>query len=301
MSQPAARRLVTADRDVAAAYQSVQVSALLPGETQSITALGTGSSARPYPFSVAAGRLYRAPGEAVASQGLLAAAHLRVGEYIRMPVGGVPVIFHIVGRVIEPEYSGQVLAFGIDTLAQAGAVPPPEFYSLVLRRGISAGAAQARLQRASRGRLEVAQPVNPAGSLGVVRMMLAGLFAVLALIGLTSLFTAAAVGLRDHLRDVGVLQAMGLTPRQAAASMVISTSVLALTATLGGAALGMAVSSRLINLGGQVYGIGAGISSPPSAVAVLAAVATVIAVTTLAAIIPARQAVLRPAAGLVGP
>ena len=71
--------LVAADRDVAAVYRSVKVTALLPGETTTITTLGMGTSGRPYPFHVAQGRLYREPGEAVASQGLLDVSHLRVG------------------------------------------------------------------------------------------------------------------------------------------------------------------------------------------------------------------------------
>jgi putative ABC transport system permease protein len=296
-----ARRIIAADPDVTAAYRSVQVDALLPGETSTITTLGMGTSARPYPFHVAAGRLYRAPGEAVASQGFLDAAHLRVGELIRMPVGGVPVIFHIVGRIIEPEYDGQVLAYGLDTLSQAGAVAPPASYSLVLRGGVSPGAARMHLLRLSGGRLDVTEAVNPASQLGVVRMMLAGLIAVLALIGMTNLLTASSVGLRDHLRDVGVLRAMGLTPLQVMASLVTSTSVLALLAAGTGAAAGLALSSRLINLGGQAYGIGAGIGDPPPMAAIVAAVAITVIGAGAASIIPARRAAQAPIAVALGP
>jgi putative ABC transport system permease protein len=301
LDRGAAVKILTADTDVAAVYPSVTVSALLPGETSAITTLGMGSSARPYPFHVADGRLYHAAGEAVASQGLLAAVHLRVGEYIRMPVGGVYVIFHIVGRIIEPEYDGQVLASGIDTLTQAGAAPPPVYYSLVLRDGISAGAAAARLLRVSHGRLDVTQTGNPAASLGIVRPMLSGLFFVLALIGLTSLLTASAVGLRDHLRDVGALRAMGLTPGQVIASLVMRISVLALIATAGGVAAGLTLSSRLINMAGRFYGIGAGLGSPPSARATLVAAVAAVAVAALAALIPAQRAARIPVAATLGP
>ncbi len=79
LSTAQAGQLVDRDRDVAAVYPSVKLPALLPGETTTITTLGMGTSERPYPFHVAQGRLYRAPGEAVASQGLLGLAHLRVG------------------------------------------------------------------------------------------------------------------------------------------------------------------------------------------------------------------------------
>lgn len=294
-------RILDADPDVAARYPSVTVSALLPGDTSAITTLGVGDSRRPYPFHVVQGRLYRAPGEAVASQRLLDTVHgLRVGEYIRMPVGGVPVIFHIVGRIIEPEYGGQVLAYGIDTLTSAGTVPPPVSYSLVLRPGITPAAATRWLLRASGGRLDVVQAVDPAASLGIVRPMLAGLFIVLALVALTSLLTASAVALRDHLRDVGALRAMGMTPRQVMSSLVTRTTVLALVGTAVGMACGTVLTPKLIDVAGQAYGIGAGLGSSPSAGATLAAGGAVLVVAAAAAIIPARRVAEMPIAATLG-
>ena len=296
-----AAQIIAADRDAAATYRSVAVSTLLPGGTSTITILGTGSSPRPYPFHVADGRLYRAPQEAVASQGLLDAADMRVGNRIRVVVNGVPVIFHIVGRIIEPEYNGLVLACGIDTLTQAGVAPPPPFYSLVLRRGISPGAAASHLLHASGDRLDVAQNANPAAPLGIVRPMLAGLFGILALIGLTSLLTASSVGLRDHLRDVGALRAMGLTPRQVVGSLMTQMGVLALFATAAGGVCGFAVSPRLINLAGQAYGIGTGLGSPPSITATLAVAGGMLATAGAVAVIPARRAARTPVAAMLGP
>ncbi len=293
--------IIKTDRQVAAAYPLATVSALLPGETSTITTLGAGTSARPYPFHVAEGRLYGAPGEAVASQGLLNAVHLQVGEYLRMPVvGGISVIFHVVGRIIEPEYDGQVLAYGIDTLPPAGAVIPPLSYSLVLRPGVSPAAAAAHLLRVSGGHLDVTEAADPADDLGIVRPMLVALFLVLGLIGLTSLLTASAVGFRDHLRDVAALRAMGLTPGQVAASLVARTAVLALIAAAVGAAGGFVLSSRLINLGGQVYGIGAGLGSPPSAEATLVAAVAAITAAAAVALIPARRAASTSVAWTLG-
>jgi putative ABC transport system permease protein len=301
LSAAQALSIIASDRDVAADYPSVRVDALLPGETTTITTLGMGDSARPYPFHVVQGRTYRAPGEAVASQGLLDALHLQVGELVRMAIGGVPVIFRIVGRIIEPEYGGQVLGYGIDTLTQAGAALPPVSYSVVLRRGVTADGAAAHLLAASGGRLGVSEVTDPASQLGAVRMMLVGLIAVLALIGLTSLFTASAVGLRDQLRDVGALRAMGLTPLQVMTALVTSTSVLALIAVAAGAAAGLSLSSRLINLAARAYGIGAGIGRPPTAAAMVVAIAAAVAVSGLTATIPARRIARMTVAAALGP
>lgn len=114
----------------------------------------------------------------------------------------------IVGRVIEPEQDGEVLSFGVDSLAAKDALPP-RFYALVLRPGADATLVRARLQEQG---LEVTRAVNPAERLAVVRVIIVALVVVLALIGLANLLTASALGLRDHLLDLAVLKAMGLTP-----------------------------------------------------------------------------------------
>jgi putative ABC transport system permease protein len=300
LSATAARAAVFSDRQAAAVYPSVQLNALLPGDTTTITTLGMGTSARPFPFRVAAGHIYRAPGEAVASQGLLDVLHLKLGDFVRMPIGGVPVIFHIVGRIIEPEYDGQVLGYGLDTLAQAGAATPPS-YSLVLRPGIPASAARAHLLHGAGAGLDVSQVSDPADQLGIVRAMLTGLIAVLGLIGLTSLLTASAVGMRDHVRDLGVLRAMGLTPRQLATTLWTRTAVLALIGVAVGTTAGLLLATRLINAGAQAYGIGAGIGRPPSPAWLAVAVVVAVATASAAAILPARRAVRAPLAVVLGP
>jgi putative ABC transport system permease protein len=210
------------------------------------------------------------------------------------------VTFHIVGRIIEPEYGGKLLAYGTDALAAGGTSPPLLSYSLVLRHGISPATATEWLLKKSHGGLDVVQADNPANSLDIVRPMLAGLFIVLALIALTSLLTASAVGLRDHLRDVGALRAMGMTPRQVMGSLVTTTAVLALVGTAVGLVCGTVSTPRLINVAGQAYGIGAGLGRSPSISATLAAGGTILIAATAVAFIPARRAAATPIAPTLG-
>jgi putative ABC transport system permease protein len=302
LSPAQAGRLIAADRQVLAAYSSVRADALVPGETATITTLGMGTSARPYPFHVVQGSLYHAPEQAVATQALLDALRVQVGQFVRMWFGGVPVTFHIVGRIIDPQYGGEVLAYGRDTLTDEGAPAPVGFFSLVLRPGVSPAAAAARLTGMSGGRLDVQLVANPADQLGIVHVALAGLLAVLALIGLTSLLTASLLGQRDHARDVSVLQAMGLTPLQVRTALMMRTTVLALVAVLLGAGLGRLASNTLVNSASQLYGLGAGIGKPPSAAALAAAVVVAIGSAALAGIVPVRPGSSRvPAVTVLGP
>jgi putative ABC transport system permease protein len=296
-----ATRLIAADHDVRAAYECVQVVGLVPGETTTITTLGMGTSARPYPFDVVAGQLYHAPEQAVATQALLDAFGVRVGQFIQMYFGGVPVTFRIVGRIIDPQYGGEVLAYGRDTLAYEGAPSPAGFYSLVLRRGVQPAAAARRLQRLAGGRLVVGVVSNPADQLGSLRAALGGLIAVLALIALTGFLTSSRVGLRDHQRDVQVLRAMGLTPAQVKAAVVVRMTVLALAAAALGAAVGRAVSSDLISAMSETYGLGAGLGRPAPIGTVLIATALAVATAAVAGVLSARAQHHIPAAVVLGP
>jgi putative ABC transport system permease protein len=296
-----ASRLIAADPDVRAAYQCVQAIGLVPGETTTITTLGMGTSSRPYPFDVVSGQLYHAPEQAVATQALLDAFGVRVGQFIQMYFGGVPVTFRIVGRIIDPQYGGEVLGYGRDTLAYEGAPSPTGFYSLVLRRGVEPATAARRLLGLSDGRLVVGVVSNPADQLGILRAALGGLIAVLALIALTGFLTSSRVGIRDHQRDVQVLRAMGLTPAQVKTAVVVRMTVLALAAAVLGAAVGRAVSSDLISAISESYGLGAGLGRPAPLGTVLAATALAVATAAVAGVLSGRKRQQIPAAVVLGP
>jgi putative ABC transport system permease protein len=285
-----ALRTVSAHPDVVAAYPGTDVEALLPGQNRTVRVRALGTSSRPYPFAVPQGRVFGAPGEAVAGQGLLDALRASVGQRVRLTVGGAPLIVHIVGRNVETEDNGEVLSLGLDTLEQLGQAPPAGFYGVTLRRGADPATVRADLLRASGDRYDVRVVPNPAEQLSVVRVMIIGLVVVLGLIGLAALLTAIAVGLRDHARDLGALRAMGLTPRQVATTIVTSTSLVTLVAVVAGIALGLATSTRIIDLQARASGVGVGLGAPPSARTLLAVGTSAVAAAAAAALVPASRA-----------
>ncbi len=278
------------DPSVKAVYAEAQVDALLPGQTRTIQARAVGTSQRPYPFPVQDGRLYRTAGEAVAGQGLLDLLHVHVGDRVRLTIGGAPVIVHIVGRTIEPSLSGEVLSFGLDTLEQTPGTSPTLAYSVIVRHGADPNIVRSRLLRESGDHLDIQVTQNPARRLITVRVVVIGLVVVLALIGAANLLTATTVGLRDHMRDIVVLRAMGLTPRQVTTSLVTGTSVLALIAVVTGMGLGLSMSTRLIDLQGRSSGVGAGIGRPPTVLELAVAVILAMALAAMTAFSMARKA-----------
>jgi putative ABC transport system permease protein len=263
----------------------------LPGDNGTFTALAVGTSRGQgrYPFQVVQGNPYDAPDQAVAGQGFLSLMHLSVGDLTLISVDGVNVTVKITGRILDADYNGDVLAFGMDTLGTYGGPQPPGAYDVVLRPGLSPAAARADLLRWTNNQLVVSMVANPADSLGIVRVVIAISVVVLAVIGLASLLTATAIGLRDHRHETGVLAALGLTPRQVIATLVVNTTILTAIGVSLGVFLGLAVAPRLINMQGQNSGMGAGIATAPSSLMLAAIFVVSLLVTTLAAVLMARR------------
>lgn len=285
------RRLLSVDPAVAGVYPGVDVAALVPGQTGTITLRGLGTADAPYPFAVNEGRAPDGPDEAIAGQGLLDLLDVKVGDWVRMTVGGSPQVLHIVGRSIEPEDSGRVISASLRTLQESDPALRPDFYALVLEPGVAPSAVRDRLNQGAGGRLDIRESANPVGELSSVQPVIAGLVTVLALIGLAELSTTIAAGVRDRRRDLLALKAIGLTPRQIVAVIVAGTGFIALAAAVVGTGLGVLASQWLINLQGASSGIGSGIAQPPPLFALLLLVAAAVAGSVAVSIPPAVRAV----------
>ncbi len=281
--------LIRHDGQVLSYYPGAEFDTLLPGDNGTFIARAMGFSARPYPFQAVQGQMFDAANEAVAGQGFLTQMHIGVGAWISPTINGVPVILHIVGRTIEPDNNGDVLDFGLDALREAGGAGPQLMYALVLKPGVSPAAARATLLQASRNELDVQVVANPADGLGVVKVVIAVAVVVLAVMALANLLTAAAVGLRDHLHEVGVLKALGLTPRQVTATLVVNTTILTAIGVTSGTVAGLVIAPRLINMQGRTSGIGAGIAASLSPATVIEIVAVALAIAIAAALFLARR------------
>jgi len=282
--------LIGNDRQVLASYPGAQFVTLLPGDNGTFIARAMGTSSRPYPFRVVQGRMFDAANEAVAGQGFLDLMHIGVGAWISPTIDGVPVpALHIVGRTIEPDNNGDVLDFGLDVLTDAGSAPPQLVYHLILKPGVAAAAARATLLAESHDRLDVQVVPNPASGLRVVQLVIAVSVAILAVIGLANLLTATVVGMREHRHEVDVLAAMGLTPRQVMATLVVNTMILTALGVTSGIAAGLVIAPRLIDMQAQTSGIGAGIAVGLSAPAIGETLALALAIAAAAALFLARR------------
>ncbi|WP_328337823.1 FtsX-like permease family protein [Streptomyces violaceus] len=293
LSERQTRTLLERDPQVAAAYPGVETAALVPGQTATIALRGLGTHQDPYPYTLAEGRAARGADEAVAGQGLLDLLDVRVGDWVRMTVGDQPQILHIVGRSIEPENAGRVISTSLDTLHANDPELGPTLYELRLDPGADPGEVADRLATAGRGHLDVHTVANPADGLSPLRAVVAGLIAVLALIGLIELLTAIGGAVREGERDLLALKAIGLSPRQITAITVTATGCTALAAVVAATALGLPLAHWLIDAQGRSSGIGAGIAQGPSALLMLPLGAAAVLCAAALAALPAARAARR--------
>ncbi|QMU77904.1 ABC transporter permease [Streptacidiphilus sp. PB12-B1b] len=282
-------------RDVEGVYPGGELQALVPGQSATVTLRALGTTAHPFPYTVVQGRGIRATDEAVAGQAALDLLDVQVGQWVRVTTGGTPRILHIVGRSLEPDLDGRVISTGWDTLDRPGDPAQPTFYSVVLRPGTTPAQAQRELvaQTGLGSRLDVRPGPDPAAQLGGLRGSVVGLVALLAVVVASELLSVAATGLRDHRPALGILRAIGLTPRQAASMMVVRGVVLALGGVVLGALAGIPLALWLINLEGRSEGIGAGIAHAPTA-GMLALLALLTAAGACVCALPALRAARSP-------
>jgi putative ABC transport system permease protein len=196
-----------------------------------------------------------------------------------------------VGRSIEPENAGRVISTSLDTLRENDPRLRPTLYQLRLRPGADPHEVAGRLVAAAHGHLDVHPVTNPADGLSPLRGVVAGLIAVLALIGMVDLLTAIGGTVREGERDLLALKAIGLSPRQITAITVTATACTALAAVCVATALGIPLAHWLIDAQGRSSGIGAGLAQGPSpALLLLFAATAVLGAATLSALPAARAA-----------
>lgn len=246
-------------------YPGDQLQALVPGQSATVTLRALGTATHAFPYTVVQGRGIRATDEAVAGQAALDLLDAKVGQWVRLTTQGTPRILHIVGRSLDPDLGGRVISTGWDTLDRPGDPARPAFYSLVLRPGADVAATRQALETAdgTGTGLDVRPAPDSLSGAGGLRGSALGLVALLAVIVASELLSVAGTGLREHRRDLGVLRALGLTPRQVTSMMMVRGAALALAGVAIGVLLGLPLAGLLINVEGRDEGVGAGIAQLP--------------------------------------
>jgi putative ABC transport system permease protein len=232
---------------LSAYYMEFWTEAKIVGSSDSIGTRALSGAYDQFDIVTPQGRMFSAPNEAVVGIGLLNKLNLKVGDELHFLVDGKPLDLHIVGQYVEMSNSGEMAMYSLDTLhQQTGSDAEPGEYLLKLAPGADGAALKAALLRLSNEQFQVDVNTNtPPALLDQLNFVLLGLNIVLVAIGLVNLLNTTLLGVRERMRDLGLLKTIGLSPRQMVVSVSVGVGILALLAAAVGIPLGLFISKTL--------------------------------------------------------
>ncbi|HEU4704298.1 MAG TPA: ABC transporter permease, partial [Sphingomicrobium sp.] len=276
---------IKADPAVDLYFERVTFPAAFPGEDEELTLAAVGPGYDDVDWQVSRGRLFSDPGEATVGKGFLDATGAEIGDTVEVSVMGKPVRLKVVGMNRVTEDNGRWAMTSVETIRQQ--VDPgfaAENYAIALRDGESLQLAVERYIEA--GSRSIESYDHTAEGIGGVRAVLAGLGAMLLLVGLVSLVNTISIGVRERRRDLGVLKAIGFTPRQLIGCVLSGAFVLTSIALAAGIPLGLWVSMRISDQLGDQLGWGPGLFEMPPATWLACIVPAFALAVALAVLIP---------------
>jgi putative ABC transport system permease protein len=203
------------------------------------------------------GRWFSGAGELVVTEAFLRRYGLDVGDTLTLRTAdGERAAVRIVGAFAHSDTTRMMLdAAALPDAARGGTGPRP--YSVIVEPGTDPAAYARRLNASAASTGLQAEATEPDTGAGAV---FSGLFALFSLI----ICTAAALGVlnsvllnaRERGRDLGVLKAVGMTPRQVVAMMVVSMAALGAAAGALGVPLGVLAHHGVVVLTGEMLSSG---------------------------------------------
>ncbi|WP_217178019.1 ABC transporter permease [Streptomyces sp. AC495_CC817] len=251
-------------------YGTAQAQVAASGVTGSTTVVAyEGDSAWGAPELVS-GRWLDGPGQAVVTGRFLTAAGIGVGDTVTLEEKGGRATVRIVGEAFFTQGGGMALLTSTATLTELGLGERalPGRFHVETTSGTDQAQYLAALDRAldDAGLAALARAADANSSSVIVAMD--------ALIGMLTLMLVVVAGLgvlhtvvldtRERVRDLGVLKALGMTPRQTVTMVVISVAGVGLLAGLVAVPAGIALHGVVTPFMGDAVGM----SLPDSVLAV---------------------------------
>jgi putative ABC transport system permease protein len=254
-AQPGTRRFVTTGQTrVGVAGRA--------GQTDVIAYQGDSSWAA---YQMIAGSWFERPGQAVVPAAFLTDTGTRLGDTVTLTSNGHSARITLVGEVFATH---EVILTDIRSLAGLGAYVLPESveYDIDLRPGTDTGGYLDALDTALAPYGLTAQANS--GKLSSTALAMDGLAtlltAMLVAVAGFGVLNTVALDIRERVRDFGIYQALGMSPRQTIVMVLTSVTGLGLLAGAVGTPIGMALHDQVL----PAMGAAAGTAVPEADLAV---------------------------------
>ncbi len=235
--------------------QYVKVSGLV----QPIAVTAFLGDARWIDYAMSSGHWYTGPGQAVVPKRLLTTLHAAVGDTVTISgAGGRAIPVRIVGEVFDQEHDGLTMLTDWRTLAAAdpGLTLDPlnAQYDIGLRPGTDPTAYVRALGPKLGSGYGVS--INQNGGAAIAIALAGTLTVLLSIAAGLGVLNTVVLYIRERVHDLGVLKAVGMTPRQTVAMVLCSVAGIGLLAGVLAVPAGIAVHRYVIPAMAGAAGLG---------------------------------------------
>ncbi|MFC4911535.1 FtsX-like permease family protein [Actinomadura gamaensis] len=259
-SPAAIARTIQAQPGTRRYFSTSQAQIGVAGLTSAVSLIAYDGDASWGAFQLVSGRWFHGAGEAVVPSGMLKATGTRLGDTITMTSAGRTAPVRIVGEALMLRQDGLVVLTGTASAAPLGLRfdPGATEFQIDLKPGTDARAYRTALNRDLQAIGASAERNGAELSATVVAMdALAGMLTALlvAVAGLGVLNTVV-LDTRERVRDLGVLKALGMAPRQVVAMIITTVGLVGVCFAAAGIPIGMALHAAVLPLMGRAAGTG---------------------------------------------
>jgi putative ABC transport system permease protein len=241
-------------------------------------------------YVVREGRMLRSPDETVVGYGLLERLGLSVGDRLPLDVSGGRLDLEIVGWYAEGEDTGLIAQIQLAALRRVEPTAAPGEYLVRLRTATDASSVSAAVVRATGGRAEVGLVDRGTDELDAFGAALIGVTLLVLAVGLANLVGTTLLGVRERMRDIGVLKTIGFTPLQVALSVASGSAAYGIAAVLVGVPAGLLTAVAMLDGVGREAGLGPGIAQLPAVAPLVLVAFAIVFVTGAFGLVVARRA-----------
>lgn len=241
------------------------------------------------------GRMFNAPGEALAGKGFLDEARASVGDEVPVVFRGKSITVRIVGQYRDLNDNGKTVMFGLETVReQADPAATPRQWAITLAPGARMPDVVQALGGAGIAPQQIAVLDHDPEGVGAVHAVLAALAGLLLAVGLAGLLNSASLGVRERRHDLAVLKCIGLTPGQAMGGVLVGGAFMAGLGALIGIPAGLLATRVILDVMSSNLGWGPGIAEDPPLVLLLGLAPALVAASVVAVMLPALAASRTP-------
>jgi putative ABC transport system permease protein len=210
-------------------------------------------------YQMLAGRWFSGPGEVVVATRFLSSTGTHVGDAVTLTNEGRSARVRIVGEAFDLSGDSMTVLTDASSLAALGTttLPGSEQFNIDVKSGTETGDYIASLNQALEPLGTTAQGNSGEISSTLVAMdTLAGILTVMLVsVAGMGVLNTVVLDTRERVHDLGVLKALGMSPRQTIVMVITSVAGIGLVAGAIGVPIGIAMHGRVIPEMGRAAGV----------------------------------------------